>query len=160
METARRFLAACNRFYGAGGSAVNINWGWRRTECLMISMFSDLYDAISFLGSWRWPVAEGKITEIISERLGRDRAQARLAVAYEFWVERDEPYTGECFWRPALFSLRRVASARRKVRRSAGVRVRYRPDDPSVNRLDGGVARLLKEAAPQRPGNAAQNRMN
>ena len=114
-------------------------------------MFNDLYDAISFVWSWRWPVADGKVTEVISERMGRRNEQARLAVAYEFSVGGDGPYTGECFWTPAFLQIRRVASARKKIRRSARVRVRYRPDDPSVNRLDGGVARLLKEAKPQGP---------
>ena len=37
-------------------------------------------------GHRRWPVAEGKITEVISERWGRDRKRARLAVAYEFSI--------------------------------------------------------------------------
>jgi hypothetical protein len=96
------------------------------------------------LWSRRWPVANGKVTEIISERLGRDRARARLAVAYEFWADTDGPYTGECFWTPAFFPLRRVSSARKKLRKHSPVRVRYRPNDPSVNTLDGGVARLLK----------------
>lgn len=114
-------------------------------------MFNDLYDAVSFLCSWRWPVADGKVTEVISERVGRKKDQARLAVAYEFSAGSDGPYTGECFWTPAFLQVRRVASARKKIRRSAGVRVRYRPDDPSVNRLDGGVARLLKEAGPEHP---------
>jgi len=115
-------------------------------------MFNDLYDAMSFLWSWRWPVADGRVTEVISERMGRKKDRARLAVAYEFSTGSDGPYTGECFWTPAFLQVRRVASARKKIRRSAGVRVRYRPDDPSVNRLDGGVARLLKEPELQRPG--------
>lgn len=113
-------------------------------------MFDDLFDAISFLSSWRWPIADGAITEVISERVGRKKDQARLAVAYEFSVGDDGPYTGECFWTPAFLQVRRVSSARKKIRRSAGVRVRYRPNDPSVNRLDGGVARLLKEGDLQR----------
>jgi hypothetical protein len=121
-------------------------------------MFNDLYDAISFLWSWRWPVAEGEVTEVISERVGRNRDQARLAVAYEFSVSTDGPYTGECFWTPAFFQVRRVASARKKIRRFAGVRVRYRPDDPSVNRLDGGVAKLLKESDLRRPGTLRRSR--
>jgi hypothetical protein len=109
-------------------------------------MFEDLYDRISVLWSRLWPVADGIVTEVISERLGRDGERARLAVAYEFSVESDGPYTGECFWTPAFFPLSRVSSARRRLRSRAPVRVRYRPDDPSVNTLDGGVARLLKKS--------------
>jgi hypothetical protein len=108
-------------------------------------MLEDLYDRISMLWPRRWPVAEGKVTEVISECLGRDSKRARLAVAYEFSIGSDGPYTGERFWTPAFFPLRRVSSARRKLRKRAPARVRYRPDDPSVNTLEGGVAKLLKE---------------
>jgi hypothetical protein len=112
-------------------------------------MFEDVYDRVSVLWSRLWPVADGTVTEVISERLGRDRDRARLAVAYEFSVGSDGPYTGECFWTPAFFPLRRVSSARRKLRRNVRVRVRYRPDDPSVNTLDGGVADLLRRTETQ-----------
>jgi hypothetical protein len=115
-------------------------------------MFEDLYDRFSVLGSRLWPVADGIVTEVISERLGSDRNRARLAVAYEFSVGTDGPYTGECFWTPAFFPLRRVSSARKKLRKSAPVRIRYRPDDPSVNTLDGGVAALLKRTELQKRG--------
>ena len=108
-------------------------------------MPEDLYDRISMLWSRRWPVAEGKVTEVISERLGTDRKRALLAIAYEFSIGRNGPYTGESFWTPAFFPLRRVSSARRKLRKRAPARVRYRPDDPSVNTLEGGVTKLLKE---------------
>jgi hypothetical protein len=107
-------------------------------------MPEDLYDRISMLWSRRW-LAEGKVTEVISERLGTDRKRARLAIAYEFSIGRNGPYTGESFWTPAFFPLRRVSSARRKLRKRAPARVRYRPDDPSVNTLEGGVTKLLKE---------------
>ena len=107
-------------------------------------MFEDLYDAISRLWSWTWPCADGRVTEVLGEHIGRDQDRARLAVAYEFWVGRDGPYTGECFWTPLFSEIKRVAAARRKVHRRQKVRVRYRPDDPSVNTLDGGVAALLR----------------
>jgi hypothetical protein len=109
-------------------------------------MFNDLYDAISLLWSWRWPVAEGEVTAVDIERMRHDRNSdtARLAVAYEFSVGDDGPYTGECFWVPAFCSVRRIASARRKPHIRDPLRVRYRPGDPSVNTLDGGVARLLR----------------
>jgi hypothetical protein len=109
-------------------------------------MFADLYDAVSFLWSWRWPLANGQVTAVDTERIrhSNGRYDARLAVAYEFSVGDDGPYTGECFWKPAFFSVRRVASARRKVHRGRQVSVRYRPDDPSVNTLDHGVRNLLR----------------
>jgi hypothetical protein len=110
-------------------------------------MFEDLYDGISRLWSWNWPRAEGKVTEVLAEHLESRSGEktARLAVAYEFSVGTDGPYTGECFWSPAFCSIRRVAIARRRVRAHQRVRVRYRSDDPSVNTLDGGVAALLKD---------------
>jgi hypothetical protein len=48
-------------------------------------MFEDLYDAISLVWSWRWPVAEGEVTAVDTERMRQDRNSdtARLAVAYE-----------------------------------------------------------------------------
>jgi hypothetical protein len=39
-----------------------------------------------------------------------------------------------------------MSSARKKLHKRSPVRVRYRRDDPSVNTLDGGVARLLRRA--------------
>lgn len=110
-------------------------------------MFEDLYDRISLLWSQPWPRADGAITEVISERLGRDRDRARLAVAYEFSIGTDGPYTGECFWAPAFCQPKRIASARRKLHRRQKVSVRYRPDDPSVNTLDGGVVALLRKSS-------------
>ena len=106
-------------------------------------MFEDLLDAVSRLWSWSWPCADGRVTEVLGERIGRNQERARLAVAYEFWVGRDGPYTGESFWTPAFLEIKRVASARQKVHRNQKVRVRYRPDDPGVNAIDGGVAGLL-----------------
>jgi hypothetical protein len=108
-------------------------------------MFGDLYDALSLLWSWRWPVANGHVTAVDVERIRvNNRHEARLAVAYEFLVGDDGPYTGESFWKPAFFSVKRVAAARRKVRIRNRVTVRYRPDDPSVNTLDHGVKALVK----------------
>lgn len=107
-------------------------------------MFDDLYDLVSRLWCWSWPCADGKVTEVLGECFGRNRDHARLSVTYEFWVSDDGPYTGECFWTPVFFEIRRVAAARKKVHRNQKVRVRYRPDDPGVNALDGGVAGLLR----------------
>jgi hypothetical protein len=109
-------------------------------------MFDDLYDTISLMWSWRWPVADGEVTAVDIERINRNRCSetVRLAVAYEFSIGDDGPYTGECFWRPAFSPVKRAAAARRKLRIREPLRVRYRPDNPSVNKLDGGIARLLK----------------
>ena len=62
-------------------------------------MFEALYDELSKLWSWRWPVAKGKITAVGVQRIhARGGDRLRLTVAYEFSVGEDGPYTGECFW--------------------------------------------------------------
>ena len=103
-------------------------------------MFNDLFDALSYLWSWRWPVADGEVTAIDIERIGEGRNKTfRLAVAYEFSLGADGPYTGESFWQPAFFAKRRVQNAARRFHRRQQVAVKYRPDDPSINRLDHSV---------------------
>jgi hypothetical protein len=54
-------------------------------------MFNDLYDALSFLGSWRWPEATGKVTAADVERITDNRGgvRLRLAVAFEFSANGD-----------------------------------------------------------------------
>jgi hypothetical protein len=105
-------------------------------------MFEDLYDAISRVWSWRWPVANGEITEVLLERVRHrtdNHSTVRLAVAFEFSIGDDGPYTGESFWRPLFPTTRRMQRAKGKFHRHQQVLVRYRPDDPSVNRLDHRV---------------------
>jgi len=100
-------------------------------------MFDDLYDAISFVASWKWPEATGEVTAADVERIrdSRGNVRLRLAVAFKFSVNGDGPYTGESFWNPAFFVNRQVLAARRRIRVGQPVIVRYRKDDPSVNRL-------------------------
>lgn len=106
-------------------------------------MFDDLYDSLSLLWSSRWPEAIGEITAIDIERIEhtRGRDTLRLAIAYKFSVGDDGPYTGEAFWEPSFFSNRRVPEARHKVHMHQQVLVHYRPDDPSVNKLDSRIFR-------------------
>lgn len=100
-------------------------------------MFNDLFDAFSYLWSWRWPVADGEVTAVDIERIGQGRNKTfRLAVAYEFSLGEDGPYTGESFWRPAFLAKRRVQNTARRFHRRQLVAIRYRADDPSINRLD------------------------
>jgi Protein of unknown function (DUF3592) len=98
-------------------------------------MFNDLFDAFSYLWSWRWPVADGQVTAVDIERIGEGRNKTfRLAVAYEFSLGEDGPYTGESFWRPAFLAKTRVQNTARRFHRRQQVAIRYRPDDPSINR--------------------------
>jgi len=101
-------------------------------------VFEVLYDAVSFLWSWRWPTVDGRVTEVLVERLrhSRNPDTLRLSVTYEFSVGADGPYTGESFWAPAFCRNRRVTAARHKIHGHQHVLVRYRADDPSVNRVD------------------------
>lgn len=104
-------------------------------------MFDDLYDSLSLLWSWRWPEAVGEITAVDVERIRhyRSRDTLRLAIAYKFSLGDDGPYTGEDFWEPSFFVNRRVSAARHKIHIRQQVCVHYRPDDPSVNKLDRRV---------------------
>ena len=108
-------------------------------------MFSDLYNAVSFLWSWSWPTVDGEVTEVIVERIrhSRNPDTLRLSVTYEFSIGSDGPYTGESFWAPAFCRKRRVVASRHKMHTHKRVLVRYRKDDPSVNRLDWSVWREL-----------------
>ena len=88
--------------------------------------------------SWRWPTSQGKITAVDVERIAHSRGgeTVRLAIAYKFSLGDDGPYTGESFWRPVLCSKKRIIAARRTIRVGRPIIVRYRSDDPSVNKLD------------------------
>ena len=109
-------------------------------------MFEDLYDALSLIFYRCWPKADREITEVDVERVRHSQGAdtLRLAVTYKFSLGEDGPYTGESFWRPSFFVNRRVAAARHKLHRRQHVGVRYRADDPSVNKLDPAVWRNLK----------------
>jgi hypothetical protein len=108
-------------------------------------MFDDLYDALSVFWSWKWPTANGQVTEVLAERIRHPRGgdTFRLSVAFKFSIGEDGPYTGESFWAPAFCQKKRVIAGRRKTRTGQNVLVRYRSDDPSVNRLDSSVWRRL-----------------
>jgi hypothetical protein len=108
-------------------------------------MFEDLYDKISLLWSWRWPETIGDITAVDIERIkdSQGNVTLQLAIAYKFSIGDDGPYTGESFWQPAFCSKKRVMAARRCIRIHQQVPIRYRPDDPSVNRLNGNTWQSL-----------------
>jgi hypothetical protein len=104
-------------------------------------VFDDLYDAISLLWSWRWPEIPGEVTAVDVDRVqDSDGIETfRLAVAYKFSIGNDGSYTGESFWQPTVSSKKRIFSARDRIGVNQKVNVRYRPDDPSVNKLDRSV---------------------
>ncbi|MFZ0296250.1 MAG: DUF3592 domain-containing protein [Candidatus Sulfotelmatobacter sp.] len=95
-------------------------------------MFSDLYDDISLLFYRRWPSVEGEITAV--RILG---STARLLVEYSFSVE-DTSYIGEA-GRPSWSVGTAPIDIRERFPVGQSVTVRYRPDNPSVNKLDRSV---------------------
>jgi len=102
-------------------------------------MFEDLYDAISFLRSNKWPTVEAEITAVELERIAtrRSKDRFRLSVAYKFYLGEDGPYTGVSFWEPPRsWPEERVDSAKGTFQVGQRRVVRYRPDDASVNVLD------------------------
>jgi hypothetical protein len=107
----------------------------------LAAVFDDLYDVVSFLWSWRWPETHGQVTAVDVEKIKDSEGieTFRLAVAYKFSIGADGPYTGESFWQPTFFPKSRVLAARRNIRVHQQVAVRYRTDDPSVNKLDRRV---------------------
>jgi hypothetical protein len=104
-------------------------------------MFHDLYDAVSMLGSLRWPIADGKVTAVDAMRMGKDSAQ--FSIACDFSINNDGPTPVSAFGLRA--ALRRNKLRPRFAKSMFGNRRGYviDPDDPSVNRLDGGVRALL-----------------
>jgi hypothetical protein len=108
-------------------------------------MFEDLYDNMSLIFSHWWPAVFGEITAIDVERIRQSGSAGtlRLAVAYEFSIGDDGPYTGESFWQPWFFVNRRIRAAKHNIHHRQRVMVRYRPDNPSVNKLDPRIWRSL-----------------
>ncbi len=100
-------------------------------------MFNDLYEYISLMFSWRWPKADGVITGVEIESIdGGDKL--RLAVVYKFSLGDDGPYTGESFW-ASLVGSAGLVNINDKLRVGDPVTVRYRLNDPNVNKLDRSV---------------------
>ena len=100
----------------------------------------------SGLGDGLWPKVRSTAVDIEETR----NHEYRLSVTYKFSIGLNGPYTGEGFWKPALtyHALQRVRCAQASLRIGQRVEVRYRHDDPSVNRLNGGVRRLLETVLP------------
>ncbi len=97
-------------------------------------MFQGIYNSFSKLFSSRWPAAAGEVTSVTVDSVFGNSRQAQLVVTYEFFVA-GEPYTGEAS--SGMFNGMRVAtiaSALNGIRKGDFIAVRYRPDDPTVNK--------------------------
>ena len=94
-------------------------------------MFSDLYDAISLLFSRAWPTAEGMITAVGAKAV---REGYMLVVEYKFSVGNDGPYTGESDC--PIEYVGDLTHFNDNLRVGRPVTVRYRRDNPSVNKVD------------------------
>jgi hypothetical protein len=140
---------------------------WKLTAALTAAVALMLYDplrrALRRRRRSHWAVVQGEVTragidEVPAEKGGDGRdAYYVLTVRYRFRVSgRDVSYAGEESWRPpqplqiAWTSVTRKAEIRegleglaRRIAVGHRVQVRYKPDDPSVNCIDGGVKRLV-----------------
>jgi len=103
-------------------------------------MFRDLYDSVSWMFSRRWPKAEGVITAV---DLRRYQKGSELVVRYKFLVGEDGPYTGESPSSEWLVDAD-LMSIHQTLKIGTPVVVRYRSDDPSVNKLHPSVGRDLE----------------
>jgi hypothetical protein len=100
-------------------------------------MFSDLQNYISLLFYWWWPKAEGEITavRILS-------GNGKLPLEYRFSLG-DGYYTGETGC-PSRLTGAGAIDINETLCIGKLVTVRYRRDDPSVNKLDRGVWQNLE----------------
>ncbi len=71
------------------------------------------------------PRAEGVVTAVHADS---ESKTAGLVIVYEFLVGDDGPYTGESAWFGDTVYINELVGRKTKIR--------YRKDDPSVNRLD------------------------
>ena len=127
-------------------------------------MFDALWEGLAKLSSWRWPVAQGQVVlaaiEIVpaGEGFSGSDGHCQLRVTYKFNINADGPYVGEACWTPtqpaqvswtAANDLEedraKLEPLTRQLPPGYPVQVRYRPDDPRVNKLDGGVEKLLRK---------------
>jgi len=95
-------------------------------------MLSDLYDYISLLLYRLWPSVEGQITAV--RILG---GSGRFLVEYKFSLD-DSSYIGEAGC-PSWSVGTAAINIHERFPIGQSVTVRYRPDNPSVNKLDRSV---------------------
>jgi hypothetical protein len=108
-------------------------------------MFSDLYDYVSLLFSWGWPKAEGEVTAVHIEYANygfRGGSRLLVIVDYKFEIESQGLFTGETSSSP-WFSPADGSEIDGRLNVGQPVIVRYRRDDPTVNRLDHSVRQYV-----------------
>ena len=94
-------------------------------------MFSDLYYSVSLLFSRSWPKAEGVIAAMGVKPV---RDGYRLVVEYKFSTADDGPYTGESECPIAYVG--DMTRFNQMLRVGEPITIRYRRDNPSVNKAD------------------------
>ena len=88
----------------------------------------------------RWPTAEGCITAVSAYPYEHG---VQFAITYQFSVAEDGPYTGVCH-SPTWFPGEDIRDVNTKFQVGQVVKIRFRPDDPSVNKLDASTWEELK----------------
>jgi len=102
-------------------------------------MFEELYDSLSGLMSWTWPTVEGEVTASnVRHVFSGEGTTFGLEIAYKFLVGEGGPYVGLFTW-AGTSDKRRATAAQQALQVGNPVLVRFRPDDPSVNKLDRSV---------------------
>ncbi len=99
-------------------------------------MFQDIYNSLSKLFSRCWPTADGEVTGVTVDSCFGSDYEARLVVTYKFSVS-GEPYTGEAS--SSMFNGVPIADAidgLHGIREGDFIAVRYRPNDPTVNKAN------------------------
>ena len=95
-------------------------------------MLENLRDSVSLLFTRNWPTTDGQITGVSVYPYERG---IQFAITYTFSLSDDGPYTGESR-SPVWYPGEKVVQINDKFQAGQKVIVRYRPDDPSINKLD------------------------
>src|SRR5258706_11457279 len=99
-----------------------------------------------------WPLGQGEVTavEIRKVRTRQGMRSMGISVCYKFYAGddgRDGPYTGESYWEPTFSkSMEEMEQIASRIHIGEAVQVRYRPDNPSVSKLN--IKQLVEGQRP------------
>src|SRR5258706_13724050 len=97
-----------------------------------------------------WPLGRGEVVEVEVGQSEHAEAGWGLYVCYKFYAGddgRDGPYTGESYWEPTFSkSMEEMEQIASRIHIGEAVQVRYRPDNPSVSKLN--IKQLVEGQRP------------